>query len=339
MSSPPKASAAIVVSGVLEILGSAMAVFGIAISFVALSVLPATPSSPQLPPAFKGMVQVVSLLFLAVAVLGIVTGVSLIRLRNWARIATLIWAGFTALISGLVVLVFLFVPIPVAPNQPPQIEQFTRIAVLLLYGIPLGIGVWWLILFNKKSIAAQFAPSQVQLTSTSIPQGEPFLGPGGIPAIDRPSCPLPVAVIAGFSMLSAVSFVFIYFMHTPVMLFGRSIHGPTSTVIWILTSSLYVASGVGLLKLKPWSYSLALGLQLFWLCSGTVSMLSSNFENVLRESLSASPWTSSQVFSSEYVHSLRFFAYVGLVFPLVILGILVYYRPRFLEAADAASTS
>ncbi len=53
----------------------------------------------------------------------------------------------------------------------------------------------------------------------------------------------------------------------------------------MLSCLAFAVSGVGLLKLKPWSYSLTLGLQVFWLASGAVSMLSPNYNAVMESFL------------------------------------------------------
>jgi hypothetical protein len=339
MNSLPKARASIVVSGVIEIIGSIFVALGTGLSFFAFSVLPNADKSAQAIAAVRPVMQGMMLFFLALAILGIFTGVSLIRLKNWARITTLIWAGVMSFFSALVVLVFMFVPIPVAANQPPEMAHFTRIAVFAIYGIPLGMGVWWLILFNKKAIAAQFMPRGAQITEASELPGEAFPSANGLTVVAKPSCPLAVAVVAGFSLLSALSFVFAFFVRTPAILFGHAVHAPTSTAFWVISSGLCLATGIGLLLLKPWSYQLALGLQVLWLCSGTVTMLSGNFENVMRESMAASPMTAGQTFSPEYLHMIRNFSFVGLIIPLLILGVLIYYRARFLEAANSASAA
>jgi hypothetical protein len=277
--------------------------------------------------------------FLVLAIFGIFTGAGLLRLKSWARITTLIWAGITTSFSALTLLFALFMPLPSTPNQPPGMEHFLRLFMVVTYGIPLGIGIWWLILFNRKTIAAQFSVANRPLPQdVAILPGEsfPFAAPS---ATAKPSCPLPVAVIAGFSILGALSLVFVFFTRMPAMIFGHAIRGPMGSGIFILAGTLSLIAGIGLLRLKPWSHTLSLSLQFFWLCSGTVSLLSSSYEAVMREALASSPLWTNRALPNEYFGHMRSFALLGLLGPVVILVILLYYRSRFLLAAAEANSS
>jgi hypothetical protein len=193
-------------------------------------------------------------------------------------------------------------------------------------------------LFNRKAIVMQFSSGNASVApGITILPGEPFPSMGVAQAA-KPFCPLPVAVVAGFSILSSLSLVFLLFTRMPAVIFGHAIHGPAGTGIWVLSCALYLIAGIGLLMLKPWSHALAMGIQLFWLFSGTVSLLSNNYETILRESLASMPMATNQAYTAEYFQHVRSFSVIGLIVPVVILGILIYYRPRFVEAASAAAS-
>src|SRR5262249_53345531 len=131
---------------------------------------------------------------------------------------------------------------------------------------------------------------------------------------------------------------FVFFMHTPAVLFGFAIRGPAGTGLYVLWSLLFAASGIGILRLQRWGYSLALGLQIFGLLSGTISLLSPRYEAIMRQSLSQMA-PSLATNASYYMSYGRSFAFVLSLFPVIILVILLYYRPRFLEASARARSS
>src|SRR6266852_3734887 len=159
-------------------------------------------------------------------------------------------------------------PTPNAPNLPAESMQAFRWIILIIYGVPLLIGIWWLILFNRKTVKAQFAGQ-----GESADQGLPR----------KPACPLPISVLAWFYVASVLNLVFLPLLpfHIPLFVFGYVLPGSAGRIALIITSLAFAVAGVGLLKLKPWSYSLTIGLQLFWLASGVVSALTPNYGAVM----------------------------------------------------------
>jgi type II secretory pathway component PulF len=97
---------------------------------------------------------------------------------------------------------------------------------------------------------------------------------------------------------------------------------------------LLAVGAIGLLKLQKWSYPLVLGVQSFWLISAAVSTLSPTYTGIMQGLLSEmQPPTAAAIAFS--VGQLRFMSFIGILFSLLILGILVFYRRRFMEAASA----
>jgi hypothetical protein len=133
--------------------------------------------------------------------------------------------------------------------------------LFVFYAIPLGVGIWWLVLFNRKGIRSQFA-------------GTPVLDQPEAPT--QPNCPFPVAVIAWFMLFSfATTLPLALFLHFPfpVILFGRLIHGNLGYFLFFASMILFALAAIGVLKLKRWSYPFLLGIQLFWLANGTITFL------------------------------------------------------------------
>lgn len=261
------------------------------------------------------------LFFLVLSVFGIFTGVGLIRLKNWARISILVFSGFTVFFGSIALLFLMAIPFPTNPTGPPVEPGAVKAIVLMVYGIPVLIGIWWLVLFNLKATRAQFAGAPSQTS----PEISPV-----------PSCPLPVQIIAVLYLFSLLSVIFIPLIHTPfpAVIFGHALYGPAGKVLFVVVGLLLVIGANGLLKLKKWSYPLVLGIQGFWLLSGVVSTLSPAYPRLMQDVLSQMHFPENIAFPYS-MRQLQFFSWFGLLFGALVIGILLYYRRRFMKAASA----
>ena len=266
------------------------------------------------------------------ATFGIFTGIGLLRLKNWARISALVWSGITAAIGVSSVVVVALIPFPAPPNTSTSenLAVMGRIMAVLFYGTPAGIAIWWLILFNRKEIAAQFvgAGAGGPVDASGFPVGM---------TSTRPPLPLPITVLAVFLMLSSLSWLFVFFVRMPMVLFGRAFHGPAGTTLLIASSLVSTAAGIGLLYRKSWSYSLTLGLQALWFLSGLVTLLSPKFPELMRDVM-ASFTFSTQPPPEFSIEQMRRMSAGGLIFPVLIVALLLYYRGRFLQASTWRKT-
>jgi hypothetical protein len=88
-----------------------------------------------------------------------------------------------------------------------------------------------------------------------------------------------VQIIAGIFLFSFVFTALIPLIHMPlpVILFGQRIPGVGGRVLFLVSGVLLGIAGIGLLKLKKWSYPLVLVVQGVWLLSGMVSAFSPNY--------------------------------------------------------------
>ncbi|HXJ04705.1 MAG TPA: hypothetical protein VNH65_06385 [Candidatus Acidoferrum sp.] len=277
-------------------------------------------------------VRIVGIVTMAVAmvcsILGIATGIGLFFLRNWARISAMVWAGISFFFGLIGIPIALFMSVPRASNSPALPENFTvmfRIMLLVIYGLPLAVGIWWLILFNRKAIKEQFTRSAPVDPSLS----------------QKPRCPAPIAVLAWFFITSAANVLILPLLpfRAPALLFGKWFDPPAGTVIFIAACASIAVAGVGLLKLKPWSYSLTIGLQLLWLTSGVVTMLtpgfSARFDAMVTNINEALHLPQDLNGPLDYSQFARWGMIGGVVLGVAILVMLLYYRERFLEAASA----
>ncbi len=328
-----RVSASVIAAGIVAILGSCLAILGIALGLIGIALIPSTSAVHQMPAAVRSMTMAMLALFLGVAVFGVFTGVGLIRLKNWARISAMIWAGITAVFGSLILLFTLFMPIPSAPGGQPAAVAVVKVFLFVFYAVPVVIGIWWLILFNRPNIRAQFsglAPGSSVTEETA-----------------KPRCPLPVAVIAGFlvfSFLCVLLVVPLFHFRVPMLLFGHLLRGRFGFGILMLTAVLILIAAMGLWRLKRWSYPLIIGLQAFWLLNGTITFLSPNFGQNMQEILNETQMpvrsaTAMDWASQNYLHSVWWMMILGLVPNLLILAILLYYRDAFQKAAAEAETN
>src|SRR6266571_1745412 len=323
MADSSKPSASTIVAAIVAILAGLFVLLCCSLAFFGtlLNTLPANPVEAQ--PFVRSAMLATLGFMMCLAIFGIATGIGLILLRNWARISALIWGGLCVFFGAVGIPMAFFIPL-VPPENVPNLSadgmQAVRWILLFFYGLPLIVGIWWLILFNRKTVKAQFAA-----TATST-------GPG---RTQRSRCPLPVAVLAWFYITSILNLLFLPFLpfHVPTFVFGRVLPGSAGVTVLMLSSLAFAVSGVGLLKLKQWSYSLTLGLQVLWLASGAVMV------PFLKDMQGSLHLPESQFSPPNFMHHFGWASVLGLLFAGVILGLLVYYRTRFLEAAAATASS
>ncbi|MGB2669741.1 MAG: hypothetical protein WBE73_14285 [Candidatus Acidiferrum sp.] len=330
MSASAKASASVIVAGVVAILGSVIVLAGAGLSLGALLLVKMPATMPEQPP-FVRIAGITSMAIgIVCAIFGIATGIGLFLLRNWARISAMVWAGICFFFGIIGIPVALFMSLPAAYNSGGMPENFTfilRLVLLAVYGAPLAVGIWWLVLFNRKSVKEQFAGTAEPI-DPSLPQ--------------KPRAPLAVSMLAWFFITTAANIIILPFLPfpAPAILFGRLIEPPAGTLILILICIAIAIAGIGLLKLKPWSYSLTIGLQLFGLTSGVASLLtpgfSSSFDAAILKMNEAMRLPINIDSPINYAQLVRWGMVGGIVLGVAILVILLYYRERFLEAASAA---
>jgi len=112
------------------------------------------------------------------AVLGIFTSIGLLRLRRWARYSTLVFAGILVFI-GILLLALAMAFFHFAPQGVSAQARVTTQAILcVIFLIPIGIGTWWLWMFNTAKVKAQFAGAATEQSlaaaSTALPVVRPL---------------------------------------------------------------------------------------------------------------------------------------------------------------------
>jgi hypothetical protein len=333
MENSPKRSASVTAAAVVALLGSLFLLLCCSFAFFAFLLVKLPDTTYKLSPSVRTMMLGMQGFTMCLSLFGVATGIGLIYLRRWARISILIWGGLSVFFGVIGIPIAFLMPFSQTPNGPDLSAEgmpLFRGILLIIYSMPLLIGIWWLILFNRKSVKVQFA-------------GQGGFDDQGLPR--KPACPLPIAVLAWFYVTLVLNLLFLPLLpsHVPLFVFGFVLPGSMGKVVLIITTLAYVIVGIGLLKLKPWSYTVTIGLQLFWLASGAVTALTPSYgavmDSYMREVQASFHLPETQSLAFNFAQHFGWMMVGGLVFAGAILGLLIYYRPRFIEEASRSATA
>jgi hypothetical protein len=184
---------------------------------------------------------------------GIVTGVGLLRLREWARISIVVWAGILVFLGAVFIEVLLFIPIPALTNVSAQgqatLYHFTTTFFLFL----LAVGGWWFCLFNTSSIR-DFFQRNAQGTG-------------------RAPLPLSISLVGWFLVLSGCLTFVLALMRQPATFFNLKLGRWGALLIYLAMSVAELYLGIGLLKAKTLSRIIAVYFFLFGLLDSVFFLL------------------------------------------------------------------
>jgi hypothetical protein len=318
---PRGASSAVVAAAIVGILVSLFTILIAVATIAGMSMMPPN-NSAAIPPFAKPLAVAMMGLFGGLAIFGIFTSVAVLRLKKWARVSMLVWGGVMAAFCGVVLLFMAFAPFPEMPPDTSASLPFFRVLICVAYGIPFLIGFWWLLLFNQSGVKEQFL---AVATSDDQPAAPPL-----------PRCPLPLAILAGFSIFSAGFSLLLPFTNFPVnmILFGHRFHGALGIALFYFSAGLLILGATGMLRLKRWSYPLVLGQYFFWMASGTVTLVSPNYERNLQEILSQMSLPEGPAGQAAFAQT-RMFGIVSLIPGVLLIWLLLYFHTRFVEACAA----
>lgn len=252
-----KRSVGVTVIVILSLLGSVFTfAMGILLLAAMIVALPARSDQFSVSPTFlKVIVMMASLVYLLPAIWGIVTGVGLWRLKNWARISIVVFSVLLILVGGFSGLMTLVAPIPLIPNNPvnPSIMTGVRISMGAFMLSLAGIGVWWLVFFNRPKVKEQFGQlSPVPATRSPMP-ADPFLQ--GVPGItkgpDASNRPLSITILAWLLLAGCLFIPLSLLLRAPAILFTKSLIGWPAVLFFLGFAVAQLCIGVGLLRLRP----------------------------------------------------------------------------------------
>ncbi len=336
-----KRSAGVTTAAIVLIAGSAIALLFTPLATTGITWVSTAHPEANFPRQMLIPVVLVYPFFLCVEAFGIFTGIELLRLKSWARITTIVFAVFIILQSLMISVIFLAVPLPTEANVPPHFNLVMR-AVTTGFGLFfLGVGVWWLVLFTRPSVRAQFqsAPSPAPIEFTE--PAELMLPP---PAPRAGRVPVVIIVVAVLLLAGTSSLLVVPFMHFPAFLMGKVLYGGAAKVFYVALGLIDLTLGIGLLRLKPWSLPATIAFYVFRLLNA-IPM----FSPVARDAYFAAmfrsmPFPMSPGLSQFPPHAFDYFMDLGVVFSLLfyvaLIVLLLYSRPAFEQAArERASAS
>jgi hypothetical protein len=119
-----------------------------------------------------------------------------------------------------------------------------------------------------------------------------------------------------------------------VILFGHRFHGAIGVVLFYLSAGLLLAGAIGMLRLKRWSYPLMLGQYFFWMASGTITLVSPNYDQNIHEIMSQMNLPEGPMGQAAFAQT-RVFGILSLIPGVLLIWLLLYYHTRFVEACAA----
>jgi hypothetical protein len=252
-----KRSVGVTIIVILSVLGSAFT-FAMGIFMLVVMIMAPVPHAnpfPGSPIFFKVILLLVSLMYLLPAIWGIVTGIGLWRLKNWARISVIVFSVLLILMGCFSGLMTLVVPIPPPQNNSVDPSMMTGIRISMgAFMLALaGIGVWWLMFFNRSKVKEQFGQlspaladgSQFQTTNTV--QGT-LVGTADSSANKRP---LSITILAWFLLAGCLFVPLSLGLHAPAILFTKLLNGWPAALFYLSLAVVQLCIGVGLLRLRP----------------------------------------------------------------------------------------
>lgn len=316
-------------AGITAILAGVLAALSIALSFTALQTIDARASAQYLPAYAKLLSEIVWGTLLLVACFLVLSGVAVIRLRSWARLSLLIIAVLMLFFGIIGIAVILFVVLGSDIPAPPGNKATLVGALMFVYGLPILVALWWLILFTRRSVIAQF-----QTRAAALPPPRKL-------QLAKPGCPLPVSIVAWFLLLSLLNLIILPFLPSsiPLLLFGRLLHGPLATALLLLQLFAVAAGSIGLLRLKRWSFPLTVALQLFYLANGLICLINPNYPAQMAAILNQLHLPTNLPGTAHLFLYVRYFGWIGLLFPLACVVALLYAREAFYAASLASDPS
>ena len=217
--------------------------------------------------------------------------------------------------TALVVLVFSRAALP-DPNVPRGLMVGMMGGMALASAVAAGLGIWWLVLFNRAAVKGYFAG-----LATSIP--------------DAPPIPRRVLIVAWMMVASVVAVPFLLFGSSamPAYFFGIELQGPVRFAFLLTQVGVVVAAGVGLLRRRLGAHALAVGVYLFGLVNfGALLVTPGGLRRTLPASVSGSGAELPQEVVDLMFPALMVFS---LALTLALVGLLWSARARYVRACLA----
>ena len=328
-----KRPAGVIVSGILQILGSLFVLLLSITTLVAPVMMRRSPTPPTPVPAglFVGM----AVFYGAFAILGLLTAIGLFRLKRWSRYSTLIFAGVLVAMGLCLAAVFALMPFPSPNSGSAALDESSvvRVRAVMATGALLvaALGGSWLYYFNRLSVRMAFSRPDDGGTDS---QSGLLIGGRRVP--------LSIAIIGGFSLFGALCTLPSILWFPAALVFGFYLTGASAIPFMLLLGAVYAYTGVGLLKLWKSGRTIGILLNCYSLINALIVMMMSKdriaqLSGQMARALAAR-WPSSSTTEADFqslLPMMKFGMIAGVVASLLVLYFLVTRKSAFQTEAAA----
>lgn len=254
----PARSDAVTIAAIVLFVGSALLLLLALMTPLTLLIEP--PSASPLP--VRSLLIAGGVFYLLVAAWGVVTGVGVLRRRPWGRISMIVTGALGAAFSllgsgGMMMGMMITSPDERLPAAAMHAAIAAAIAVML---IPLGISIWWLILFTRPRVALEFASPAIATVPPPLPSvaAQPELSPALSSSFATPGIPISIRIIAVVEILLAALALLgpLYSNLTevkpPVLIFGFLVHGGGVVAFFVICGIAPIICCAAILRRKAW---------------------------------------------------------------------------------------
>jgi hypothetical protein len=340
-----KRSTGVTVAAIVLLLGSALELLLTAFTTILMFWISGKTYWEPIPTQLLVLDLVGAAFIACVDIFGIITAIGLLRLKNWARITTIVFGVIIAAQSLLSAIVILVIPLPTVPNSPAHIDAIIRATMAGGCLFFFAIGLWWLILFTRRGVREQFKPAPVPIPAEISASAAP------IPTVPIPAVPvsapkpgrLPVVVlVVAIFLLAGTPAIFIVpLLHFPAFFLGKAIYGRTGELIYVPYFLIQLILGIGLLRLKRWSLPATIAFYIFGIFNAATMFFGSGREAYIAAVLRTMPMPPTPAsmppgfpFSTqEFAFFMDLGGVIGILFCLVLTVLLLRARPAFNRAA------
>lgn len=255
-------SAGVTAIAVVSLLGSVLVMCLGVSSAAAVFLVPRSTSSPSSPVPPAALLVVAGAFYFLPGVWGLVSGIGLIRLRNWARISTIVF-GVLLILFGILTAVMMAIMFASGLPAGEQFDPAKAASVLAIMRgllgalvlVEISIGAWWVVFLTRPKVAEQFGGTGTAASGTASGR------------------PISITIIAWVMLIGVVGVIFPLVMHTPVPFFLTTLSGLPAALYMIAMAVTVAYSGVGLLRLQPTARLVAIGYTVFAFVNTTVFTL------------------------------------------------------------------
>jgi hypothetical protein len=215
----------------------------------------------------------------------------------------------------------------------------------------LGIGVWWLVFFNRARVKAQFVAPPPMFTAVPPPQMPAYsVPPPPSPAVragpdSSRGRPLSITIIAWYLLAICVLIPLNLLLHSPVMLFVAVLTGRPAVIYSLALVAVHIYVGIGLLRLQPVARLVGISYFMFAFLNSAVFFLapggSARVARLMALQQSMFPWMRAWQNQLPIQFDIAPFIVIGAVGGLVFLLIPLYFlftsKQVFAEAAPGSA--